>query len=596
MNDKKNINLSITSEWEPIKGQIMTCWSNDIDPKNPLPEYPRPQLKRDKWLNLNGLWDYAICPKEESNIKNYDGKILVPFPIESALSGVKKKLKPKYKIWYRRIFRVPKDWDNKFLFLHFGGIDWEATVWINKKKIGVHNGGYTPFSFEISKYIDYEQDNELVVEVWDPTDGGEQERGKQSLRPKIIWYTAVSGIWQTVWLEPVSNTYIESIKLKPNIDEETINLSISIKNQLEKYKIKTEIKEDDKLVASISSNDKDIILKIPSPKLWSPENPFLYDLKVLIVKNNEILDKIESYFGMRKISLGKEVNGIKTIELNNEKIFQYGTLDQGYWPDGLYTAPTDEALRYDIEITKELGFNMIRKHVKIEPARWYFHCDKIGMLVWQDMPSGGVNYISDLPPNINNFKESRGEKSKEYYYNELKSMIKNLFNFPSIITWVPFNEGWGQFDTENVVNLIKNLDSSRLVDAASGWFDFGIGDILDQHSYPNPIMPPIEKIGFRAAVLGEFGGLGLEIENHMWDIKNKFVYRKLRDRNKLMKRYKKLIDKLKPLIVQGLSAAIYTQITDVEGEVNGILTYDREILKMDKKYLRELNKSLYKVN
>jgi beta-galactosidase/beta-glucuronidase len=409
-----------------------------------------------------------------------------------------------------------------------------------------------------------------------------------------IWYTAVSGIWQTIWLEPVPKTYIENFKLIPNIDKESLHVSLYIHNPSPECEIRAEVNDGLTTIVSVLSNiDDPLILKIPSPKLWSPESPFLYDLTIKMVSDNEIIDEIETYFGMRKISLGREENGIKTIELNNEKIFQYGTLDQGYWPDGLYTAPTDEALRYDIEITKELGFNLIRKHVKVEPARWYYHCDKIGILVWQDMPNGGVNYMTDLPPNINEYKDMREEHTKENYYKELESMIFSLYNSPCIITWIPFNEGWGQFDTEKVANLIKKLDPTRLVNAASGWFDFGVGDIFDQHSYPNPIMPHKNKIGSRAAAVGEFGGLGLEIENHMWNIKNKFAYRNLPDKQGLMKRYKSLISKLKKLIEKGLSAAIYTQTTDVEGEVNGLLTYDRDILKMDKKKLRELNMSLY---
>ena len=596
MNDKKNKKKINNSHWAPVEGQIMTPWSNDIDPVKPLPEYPRPQLKRAEWLNLNGLWDFAICPREESEIGNFDGKILVPFAVESALSGVKKRLKPRQKLWYRRTFDIPKEWKGKNILLHFGAVDWEATVWVNKHKIGLHQGGYTPFSFEISEFVDVELENELVVEVWDPTDTGGQERGKQVLRPMAIWYTAVSGIWQTVWLEPVPKTHIKNFQLTPNIDEESLHISLNVHNPSEECKIRAEVKDGENSIVSVVSNvDKDIVIKIPSPKLWSPENPFLYDLTIKIEKNNEIIDEIETYFGMRKFSLGKKQNGIKIIELNNERIFQYGTLDQGYWPDGLYTAPTDEALRYDIEITKELGFNMIRKHVKVEPARWYYYCDKMGILVWQDMPNGGVNYMTDLPPNINEYKDLREEHTKENYYKELKAMIVTLFNSPCIITWVPFNEGWGQFDTEKVSDLVKNLDPSRLVDAASGWFDFGVGDIFDQHSYPNPIMPNKEKIGSRAAVVGEFGGLGLEIENHMWNIKNKFVYRDLPDKKGLMKKYENLISKLKPLIDKGLSAAIYTQTTDVEGEVNGLLTYDREILKMDKEKMRELNISLVSI-
>ena len=590
----KNINNVKVFHWKSIEGQIMTRWSNDVDTKEPLPEYPRPQFRRIDWLNLNGLWDYAVRPKIENNIHKYDGKILVPFPIESALSGVKRKLKPTEKLWYRRTFTIPTEWKSKNILLHFGAVDWEATVWVNKNKIGSHQGGYTPFSFEISSFIDFNKENELVVEVWDPTDRGGRERGKQALRPMAIWYTAISGIWQTLWLEPVPKTYINNFKLIPNIDKELLYVAINIQNPSADTQIEMEVRDGSTTILSMLNKlDEDISLKIPSPKLWSPENPFLYDLTMKIKHDNEIIDEVETYFGMRKIILGKEVNGIKTIELNNKKIFQYGTLDQGYWPDGLYTAPTDEALRYDIEITKQLGFNLIRKHVKVEPARWYYHCDRIGILVWQDMPNGGVNYITNLPPNINEYKDLREEHTKENYYKELESMILSLFNSPCIITWVPFNEGWGQFDTENVANLIKKLDPTRLVNAASGWFDFGVGDIFDQHSYPNPIMPNLKKLGSRAPTVGEFGGLGLEIENHMWKIKNKFVYRKLPDKQGLMKKYENLISKLKKLIEKGLCAAIYTQITDVEGEVNGLLTYDREVLKMDKRWFRELNMSLY---
>ncbi len=579
--------------WNIIKEQIVTRWAKDVSPDSPLPEYPRPQLRRERWKSLNGLWDFTIIDKEKITIENFDGKILVPFPVESALSGVVQQLKPTQKLWYHRTFKIPKDWRNHRIILHFGAVDWEATMWINGKKVGVHMGGYTPFSFEISDYIDFSQINEIVVAVWDPTEKGGQEHGKQALEPQEIWYTAVSGIWQTVWLEPVPKIYIQDIKMNSDIEEGLLELSVFLNDQSERYEIRVEIKDGGNIIESMTSNKKKMVLKIPSSKLWSPENPFLYDLSIALKSNNEIIDEVESYFGLRKVSLGNKINGIRTIQLNNKNIFQYGTLDQGYWPDGLYTAPTDEALRYDIEITKELGFNMIRKHVKVEPARWYYYCDKIGILVWQDMPNGGGYYVGDLPPNIDEHKDIREESSKRSYYKELKSMINALFNHPSLITWVPFNEGWGQFDTKKVVNFVRSLDSSRLIDAASGWFDYGVGDILDLHSYPNPIKPKKDKVGSRAAIVGEFGGLGLEVENHMWEVDERFVYRKMRTREKFMKRYDKLTQKLKPLIQEGLSAAIYTQITDVEGEVNGLLTYDREILKLDKETLRELNLSLY---
>lgn len=582
------------SQWQPIKDQIMTRWAKEVDPKNPLPEYPRPQLRREDWLSLNGLWDYAILPKQEEFAKNFQGKILVPFPVESALSGVGRKLKPNQKLWYYRNFKIPKSWLGKKILLHFGAVDWETEIWVNKNVVGTHKGGYTPFKFEISDFLTQSKENEIILSVWDPSDKGRQERGKQSLKPSFITYTAVSGIWQTVWLEPVSETYIESLKMVSNIDNETLKLSVNIKDQKRDNIIHICVfNKENQIITEKKTKKKDIILSVKLPNLWSPESPYLYSIKVKIERDKTIIDNVESYFGMRKISLSKTEYGIKHIELNNKPLFQYGTLDQGYWPDGLYTAPTDKALRYDIDITKELGFNMIRKHVKMEPARWYYHCDKKGILVWQDMPNGGFIEIVEIPNNIKDRKETRYESDKKNYLNELDSMIKTLINSPSIVAWVPFNEGWGQFDTEKVVNRIRKLDPSRLVDAASGWYDVGVGDICDRHSYPNPIMPQKDKIITRAAVVGEFGGLGLEIKDHMWSFQKSFVYRNFPDKLKLTKRYERLVAKLKMLIQKGLSAAVYTQITDVEQEINGLLTYDREIIKLDKEKLLGLNISLY---
>ncbi len=591
------MNESNNSSWKPVIGQIMTRWASKVDPEVPLPEYPRPQLKRKEWLNLNGSWDYAIRPKDQTDVERFDGKILVPYPLESALSGVKKKLDPKEKLWYHRTFTIPEIWNQKKILLHFGAVDWETTIWINKKLVGVHKGGYTPFYFEISDFLNDSKENELILSVWDPTDKGHQEQGKQSLNPKLILYTAVSGIWQTVWLEPVSNTFINSLQMVPNIDAENINLVMNV-NDRESNDILhiTILEKDNQIIVDQETMENNVTINIPSPKLWSPKSPYLYNITVEIKRKASILDKVESYFGMRKISLSKNKNVIKRIELNNKAIFQYGTLDQGYWPDGLYTAPTDEALRFDIEITKELGFNLIRKHVKIEPARWYYHCDKLGILVWQDMPNGEHwSIFKHIKMKLKGEKRYRGERkeyAKQDFFNELVTMIKFLYNYPSVIVWVPFNEGWGQFDTEKVVDKIRKLDSSRLINHASGWFDKGIGDIRDIHNYPDPKMP--KKLQGRAAVVGEFGGLGLEIENHIWHFKRKFVYRNFQDQHKLLKKYEELISELKLLIENGLSAAIYTQTTDIEQEINGLLTYDREIIKMDKNKTRELNLSLYK--
>jgi len=578
-------------KWEPVKGNLLTHWSDEVNPEQPLPEYPRPQLKRKEWLNLNGLWDYAIRPKDEEMVASFDGKILVPFPLECALSGVKGKLKKTQKLWYRRNFSMPSQWKGKKILLHFGAVDWETRVWINDKEVGSHKGGYTSFSFEISEHLKYDGENSLVVSVWDPTDKGGQGRGKQVLRPVGIFYTAVSGIWQTVWLEPVSNTHVDRVVVEPNVDYKLIKISLAIQNHQNLEEITIEVKDDDKVVSSVKeSTNKTFSIPISSPKLWSPEKPFLYDLSITIKTDNTIVDAFDSYFGMRKISISEEENGIRRILLNNEEIFQYGTLDQGYWPDGLYTAPTDDALKYDIEITKHLGFNLIRKHVKVEPARWYYHCDKIGVLVWQDMASGGPMMSTTT---LEDFKDARKASDQTDYFNELTEMIQMLFNHHSIIMWVPFNEGWGQFKTKEVCEKIRDLDSSRLINAASGWYDFGVGDICDRHSYPNPTIPPSTQFKSRPYVVGEFGGLGLELENHLWITKSKHVYVNFPNADKLMRRYSKLISRLKNLMSKGACAAIYTQTTDVEGERNGLLTYDRAIIKMNEEEVRDLNLSLY---
>ena len=576
----------MTQKWEPVKGEIMTRWAKDIDLEAPLPEYPRPQLERKEWMNLNGLWDYAICPKSRKKVDSYDGKILVPFPVESALSGVKRKLSPNKKLWYRRVISIPEKWNNKRILLHFGAVDWEAKVFVNNKEVGSHKGGYVPFSFDITDYLDNKEENELIVSAWDPTNKGQVERGKQTLRPFSIKYTAVSGIWQTVWIEPVPESYIKDFKITPDIDNKILNLKVTTLNQETNDNLEITILGDNQKISSTQGNpNEDIEINLPNPKLWSPENPFLYDVLIKLCRKEQVVDEISSYFGMRKISIKEDKSGTKKLALNNEILFQYGTLDQGYWPDGLYTAPTDEALKYDIDMTKELGFNMIRKHVKVEPARWYYHCDKIGILVWQDMPNGGKLTLPGMLMHM--IIEKEKDRSNSNFYNELEEMIDALYNHPCIVVWVPFNEGWGQFNTEKTTQKVKHQDPSRLVNEASGWYNRGSGDICDCHKYIGPCYP--EGVQDRVAVCGEFGGLGFKVEEHVWKKKFRFVYKKFDNIEKMILLYEELIAKLREFKGKGLSAGIYTQITDVEGEVNGLLTYDREIVKMPLDKIRKNN-------
>ncbi|KPK86652.1 MAG: beta-galactosidase [Bacteroides sp. SM23_62_1] len=571
------------SDWKPAEGPLFTRWSGELVPENILPEYPRPQLERTEWLNLNGLWDYAIVPSGNEKPLEWDGKILVPFAAESALSGVKREVGPENRLWYHRQFEIPASWKGKQILLNFGASDWETKVWINGTETGYHRGGYDAFTFDITDALTGKTKQEILIAVWDPVDQGTQPRGKQVLHPHGIWYTSVTGIWQTVWIEPVNSEYIKTLRIVPDIDQETVTFIPGLSQDAAVLPVKVEIFKDNETVIELISDEAAIVLPVKDPVLWSPGHPFLYTFRLEMTGNNgEVTDRVAGYFGMRKISLGEDEKGFTRIMLNDEFIFQFGPLDQGWWPDGLYTAPTDEALKYDIEVTKKLGFNMIRKHVKIEPERWYYWCDRLGILVWQDMPSGD-QYIGHDDPDI-----TRSEESEKQFKYELTNLVKNHFNHPSIIIWVPFNEGWGQFKTGEIVDFIRKLDTTRLVNPASGWADRKAGDIRDIHAYPGPAMPEPEDT--RAIVLGEFGGLGLPLEGHTWQEKDNWGYRNYTSQDELMEAYSKLIMELMPMADKGLSAAVYTQTTDVEIEVNGLMTYDRAVIKMDPEKLFNMNR------
>jgi hypothetical protein len=574
-------------DWKPAPGQLMTHWAKEVSLDDVHQEYPRPQMVRKDWLNLNGLWEYAIRAKDAPQPGKFDGEILVPFAAESALSGVGKAVGEANRLWYRRTFEIPKSWAGKRILLHFGAVDWDATVWVNGKELGSHRGGYDAFTFDITDALKQKGRQEIVLSVWDPTDASHQPRGKQVRKPGGIWYTAVTGIWQTVWLEPVNQAYIQSIKIVPDIDAGAVSVTAVCVGAAEGYTVEAGVK--DGLFTKAKSKAKageQIILDIRKPKLWSPDSPFLYGLKVTLKNGGgKQVDAVDSYFGMRKISLGKDKNGITRMLLNNKPLFQYGPLDQGWWPDGLYTAPTDDALRYDIEVLKRIGCNMMRKHVKVEPDRLYYWCDKLGLLVWQDMPSGD-RFIGGNDPDI-----VRSEESAKQFEMELGRVIDSLRSHPSIIMWVPFNEGWGQYDTPRIVDFIRKCDPTRLVDNASGWSDRAVGDVHDIHSYPGPASPPVEEK--RAIVLGEFGGLGLPVKGHAWDSEKSWGYRRFNTSEELTGAYVVLLNNLRSLIAGGLSAAVYTQTTDVEVEVNGFMTYDRAMIKMDAEKITAANRRLY---
>ena len=579
------------AQWAPAGDKIKTTWAESIDPNNVLPEYPRPIMERSEWKNLNGLWQYAVVDRGSALPTEFEGDILVPFAIESSLSGVGRRINDRNELVYQRTFTVPSAWKNKRVLLHFGAVDWKADVWVNDVKVGSHTGGFVPFTFDITPALE-SKTNTLTVKVWDPTDRSYQPRGKQVSNPSGIWYTPVSGIWQTVWLEPVNDKHIQDLRIVPNIDRKILSVDATTANAAPADLIEVKVFDEGKLVATGKSiNQQTVEIAMPADsKLWSPESPFLYTLEVSLKNNGKVVDQVSSYAAMRKFSTRRDANGIVRLELNNQALFQYGPLDQGWWPDGLYTAPTDEALLYDVQKTKDMGFNMIRKHIKVEPARWYTHCDKVGIIVWQDMPSGDRGPGWYNRSYFDGIEAKRSEESEANFRKEWKEIIDFLYSYPCIGTWVPFNEAWGQFKTEEIAEWTKRYDPTRLVNPASGGNHYHCGDMLDLHNYPAPEMYLYD--GARANVLGEYGGIGLVLKDHLWEPNRNWGYVQFNSSKEATDEYVKYAEQLYRMIPQGFSAAVYTQTTDVEIEVNGLMTYDRKVIKLDEERVRAINRRI----
>lgn len=613
------LTLTVYAQWQPVGNEIKTPWAEDVNPENVLPEYPRPQMVRTEWLNLNGLWDYAITPVEAQNFEA-EGKILVPFAVESSLSGVRRKVTKENTLWYEREFTIPRNWKGKNILLNFGAVDWKAEVFVNDVLVGEHRGGYNAFSFDITSYLKKSGKQKLKVKVFDASDNSFQPRGKQCLVNSGIWYTPVTGIWQTVWLEPVNPTHIKSYYPVSNIWDSTLEVNVETIGCEPGDVVKVKLleggmgynpeKPSSVVLAEVLVENSLAKIAVPDLKTWSPDSPYLYGLEISIIRDKKPIDVVNGYTALRSIEVKRDgsINAYKRMALNGENLFQYGTLDQGWWPDGLYTAPTDEALKFDIIKTKELGYNMIRKHVKVEPARWYYWCDVLGMLVWQDMPSIGdfsKKQQESRDPEIRNAVNNKwagdsipGGTSCEIphvwklnYYNEWKNIMNELRNFQCIVCWVPFNEAWGQFDTPEVVKFTKEFDPTRLVNESSGGNFHFVGDIIDVHHYPQPAMNVFERKFVN--VIGEYGGIGIPIEGHTWKIDHKWGYGGNKNSiEEVMVQYETYAEMLKDFIKVGCAGAIYTQTTDVEGEVNGLMTYDRKVIKVDIERIAKVNKSV----
>ena len=586
--------------------KLLTRWGKKLDKNLPLNDYPRPQLKRNSFINLNGEWNYAIYD-EYKKFAGFQGKIIVPFSPECILSGVEKIVEPSDILYYQKIFNFKRT--NHRALLHFGAVDYECKVFLNGKLVGEHKGGYTPFTFDVTPYI-LDGENDLRLEVKDPTQTGSQARGKQTFKRGGIWYTPQSGIWQTVWIEEVCEGYIESIKLTPDIDNDELQIEVKYNGPADAEMAAIALEKGTVMNGCKLENGKGVI-KLSDYECWSPENPVLYDLK--IVAGN---DQVESYFGMRKFSVGEDENGTPRFMLNNKPYFFNGLLDQGYWSDGMYTAPHDDALIYDIQTMKDLGFNTLRKHIKIEPLRWYYHCDRLGMIVWQDMINGGGAYnflaIGTLPffgmlfsnKKIGHVNDSKkhfkfyartDEKGREEYFKDSEEMIDLLYSVPSLALWTPFNEAWGQFESAKACEFYRKKDPTRLIDHASGWADQGAGDVNSFHIYFTPFwFPKYNKEDNRPIALTEFGGYSIQPKGHMYNKSKFFGYRKYYDQEKFDDAIRNLYENriLNCIKEKGLSAIIYTEVSDVEDECNGLLSYDREVIKITPEVMKDINSKI----
>ena len=589
--------------WYPAEIPIQTPWTAEVSPANAHPEYPRPQLVREQWASLNGLWDYAIVPADDPQPKKWDGRILVPFCVESSLSGVGRRVTAEDALWYSTTFKVPSKWKRQRVMLNFEAVDWAAEVYVNDQLAGHHTGGYTAFSFDVTPFLKGRGKQKLVVKVLDATNCGEQPTGKQVTNPNGIWYTPVTGIWQSVWIEPVRSAAVTSYLAVPDVDAGTVDVTVYADGATEKDRVEIWLREggvgynadepgETSTVAFASvAPGKPVRQTVTDPKCWSPESPFIYELGIQLKQGKKVVDEVRGYTALRKSSEVVDSQGFKRMGLNNEPYFQYGPLDQGWWPDGLYTAPTDEALKFDLVKTKDFGYNMIRKHIKIEPARWYYWADVLGIVIWQDMPSiGGTGggrwemWKWAAPEDDRNLTET----AKATYYKEWGEIIAQLRNHPSIVAWVPFNESWSQFDTEKVVAFTRSCDPTRLINSASGGNSYPVGDIFDSHNYPNPQMK-FTSGGRQIDVLGEYGGIGWPVQGHLWQTDKNWGYIEYKSGEDVLQQYSAYAEDLIGIIQKGVSAAVYTQTTDVEGEVNGLMTYDRQIVKMDESRLRAVN-------
>lgn len=607
--------------------QLISRWGKEIDPGNILQEYPRPNLVRDSYFNLNGKWECRINESETADF--YDETIIVPFSPESMLSGVGKIVMPHQRLHYRKKFTLPEGFKKSRVLLHFGAVDQECSVFVNGIRMGGHKGGYLPFHFDITDSL-RQGENVLTLSVTDRTEQSPHARGKQKLQKKgkyaSLFYTPQSGIWKTVWMESVEKAYIEDVRITPLYDDSSVRFEITVLNACKTSGAETSggkasggetsgtvrlavlergveigqaeitVRQEKEIKQVISQE-----IKLDGFKPWTPDTPHLYDV---IIRYGE--DEVRSYFGMRKLSTGRDGKGILRFFLNNKPYFFNGILDQGYWPESLMTAPSDEALVYDIIKLKEMGYNTIRKHVKIEAERFYYHCDRLGMMVWQDMPNGGGEYnmvfVTHLPNASDRF--ARGVSDRHYgifkrkdgegrrqYYTDLKNMVSTLYNYPSIAVWVPFNEGWGQFDAAKATKEVREIDSGRLINEACGWFDQGGGDMYSIHNYRHKLK--VKPQQDRVVALTEYGGYAYPVEEHL-SCKKEFGYQHYHSTEELTQNYKRLWEEeIYPNLQYGLCSAIYTQTSDIEEEINGVLTYDREIVKLDEEQVKEMNDKLY---